>query len=112
MAGCPLKGHNGPEPLPQPGVICHLVDPEPTADLELGIGYILSRGLTWPAARVPVATGQLWPGAARPPALGPSSSTVLDGLVTKLLTLSGKDGPRAGSLSSDLQGALKTMEAS
>lgn len=46
------------------------------------------------------------------PALGPSSSTVLDGLIVKLLTLSGKDGPRAGSLGSDLQGALKTMEAS
>lgn len=39
LAGCPLKGHNGSGPLPQPSVICHLVDPEPTADLELGIFY-------------------------------------------------------------------------
>lgn len=30
----------------------------------------------------------------------------------KLLTLSGKDGPRVGFLSIDLQGILKTMEAS
>lgn len=29
----------------------------------------------------------------------------------KLLTLSGKDGPRVSSLSSDILGALKTVEA-
>lgn len=80
--------------------------------MSLGLAHVLSRDLTWPVARVPVATGQLQPGAAFRPALGPSSSTVLDGLIVKLLTLSGKDGPRAGSFGSDLQGALKTMEAS
>lgn len=38
LAGCPLKGHNGPKPLPHPGVICHPVGPEPTANRELGSG--------------------------------------------------------------------------
>lgn len=105
-------GHNGSKPLPQPGVICHLVDPEPTAHQELGIG-------SWTLQRPHLACGQgpcsNWSALAWScvsPALGPSSSTVLDGLISKLLTLSGKDGPRAGSLGSDLQGALKTLEAS
>lgn len=30
LTGCPLKGHSGSEPLPQPRVICHLVAPEPS----------------------------------------------------------------------------------
>lgn len=33
----PTEGTQWLRPLPQPRVICHLVDPEPTADLELGI---------------------------------------------------------------------------
>lgn len=52
----------------------------------------------------PLATGQgQFQARARWPALGPSSSTVLAVLMVKLLTLSGKDGSRAGALSSDLQ---------
>lgn len=99
-----------PSPPPPPvGFVIWWIQNPP---LTLGLARTLSRDLTWPEARVPVTTGQLWPGAACPPALGPSSSTVLDGLIVKLLTLSGKDGPRAGSLGSDLQGTLKTMEAS
>lgn len=57
------------------------------------MAHSLSRDLSWPEARVLVATGLLQPGRLSP-ALGPSSSTVLDGLIVKLLTLSGKDGPR------------------
>ena len=61
--------------------------------LSLGLARRLSIDLSWPAARALGATGQLQPGRLWP-ALGPSSSTVLGGLMVKLLTLSGKDGPR------------------
>ena len=93
LAGCPQKGHNGPSPSPNPVgfVIWRIEDPQLT--WSLGLASRPSGDLSWPAARVPGGTGQLQPGCLRP-ALGPSSSTVLDGLMVKLLTLSGKDGPR------------------
>lgn len=105
-------GHNGSEPLPQPGVICHLVDPGPTAHQELGIGSCALKRPHLACGQGPCSNWSALAWSCVSPALGPSSSTVLDGLISKLLTLSGKDGPRAGSLGSDLQGALKTLEAS
>lgn len=108
LAVCPLKGHNGPEPLPQSSATCP-VAPEPTVTLSLALAPVFSRPhlACCQGPRTAVSSG---PDRAST-TLGPSSSTVLDGLTVKLLTLSGKDGPWAGALGSDLQGALKTMEA-
>lgn len=54
-----------------------------------------------PSAVVWFSAGRLWVHL-------PAQCWVIE--VMRLLTLSGKDGPRVGSLSSDLLGALKTME--
>ncbi|KAK2504278.1 hypothetical protein MC885_014583 [Smutsia gigantea] len=108
LAGRPPKGHNGPEPLPQPSATCP-VAPEPPVTLSLALAHVFSRPhlACCQGPRTVVSSGPDCASAA----LGPSSSTVLDGLTVKLLTLSGKDGLWVGALGSDLQGALKTMEA-
>nr|XP_017497509.1 uncharacterized protein LOC108384825 [Manis javanica] len=107
--GCPpTEGTQWPRTPPP--IQCDLSGGSRThCDLEFGVGSGIlqtSPGLL-PGSHKAVSSG---PDCAYA-ALGPSSSTVLDGLTVKLLTLSGKDGLWVGALGSDLQGALKTMEA-